>query len=76
MSDANTYRSIDFSDLFWFPHLIMPCGFKALEFEKFNGYEDPKLHLHKYCEKMAQYAENELLMIMTFQESLSRRAAI
>uniref|UniRef100_A0A2N9GGH7 Retrotransposon gag domain-containing protein n=1 Tax=Fagus sylvatica TaxID=28930 RepID=A0A2N9GGH7_FAGSY len=73
--DANTYWEIDFSDLFWFPHLIIPRGFEAPEFEKFNEYGDPELHLLKYCEKMAEYTGNELLMVLTFPESLSRRAA-
>ena len=76
MSNTNTYGSIDFSDLSWFPHLIVPCGFEAPKFEKFDEYGDPKLRLHKYCEQMAQYAENELLMVMMFRESLSKRAAV
>jgi hypothetical protein len=76
MPNANAYRGIDFSDLFWFPHLIIPHGFEASKFEKFDEYGDPELHLQKYCEKMAQYAENKLLMVLTFQESLSRHAAI
>ena len=73
--DANTYWEIDFSDLFWFPHLIIPYGFEVPEFEKFDEYGDPELHLLKYCEKMAEYIGNELLMVLTFPESLSRRAA-
>ena len=73
--DANTYWEIDFSDLFWFPHLIIPYGFEVPKFEKFDEYGDPELHLLKYCEKMAGYIGNELLMVLTFPESLSRRAA-
>ena len=61
--DANIYWEIDFSDLFWFPHLIIPRGFEAPEFEKFDEYGDPELHLLKYCEKMAGYTRNELLMV-------------
>jgi hypothetical protein len=44
MLDTNAYRGI-FSDLFWFPHLIILRGFEAPEFEKFDEYGDPKLHL-------------------------------
>uniref|UniRef100_A0A2N9GM77 Retrotransposon gag domain-containing protein n=1 Tax=Fagus sylvatica TaxID=28930 RepID=A0A2N9GM77_FAGSY len=62
MPDANAYRGIDFSNLFWFPNLIIPRGFEAPEFENFDEYEDPEIHLQKYYEKMAQYTENELLM--------------
>jgi hypothetical protein len=73
--DANTYWEIDFSDLFCFPHLIIPRGFKVPEFEKFDEYGDLELHLLRYCEEMAGYTRNELLMVLTFPESLSRRAA-
>ena len=55
--------------------MIVPRRFETPEFEIFYEYGDPKSHLQKYYEKMALHIENELLMISTFPESLSRRVA-
>ena len=73
--DANEWRDVDFFRLLQFSCLIVPCRFETLEFEIFYEYGDPESHLRKYCEKMALHTKNELLMISTFHESLSRRMA-
>uniref|UniRef100_A0A2N9HA00 Retrotransposon gag domain-containing protein n=1 Tax=Fagus sylvatica TaxID=28930 RepID=A0A2N9HA00_FAGSY len=47
----------------------------APEFEKYNGRGDPMIHLQMYCRKMAPYADNEPLLIQTFQDTLTGNAA-
>jgi hypothetical protein len=73
--DTDEWRNVDFSELFQFPCLIVPPGFKTPEFEKFYENGNPEAHLQKYGEKMALHLENELLMISVFPESLSKQAA-
>uniref|UniRef100_A0A2N9FYF1 Integrase catalytic domain-containing protein n=1 Tax=Fagus sylvatica TaxID=28930 RepID=A0A2N9FYF1_FAGSY len=64
-----------FSSMSWFPNMTMPPKFKAPEFEKYNGRGDPMIHLQMYCRKMAPYADNEPLLIQTFQDTLTGNAA-
>ena len=71
----NSFGRTDFSNMSWFPNLILPHGFKTPQFEKFSGNGDHMLHLQMYCETMAPYAGNEPLLIMIFQESLSGHVA-
>uniref|UniRef100_A0A2N9GWU2 Reverse transcriptase domain-containing protein n=1 Tax=Fagus sylvatica TaxID=28930 RepID=A0A2N9GWU2_FAGSY len=59
------------SHMSWFPNMTMPPKFKAPEFEKYNGRGDPMIHLQMYCRKMAPYADNEPLLIQTFQDTLT-----
>uniref|UniRef100_A0A2N9GNE4 Reverse transcriptase domain-containing protein n=1 Tax=Fagus sylvatica TaxID=28930 RepID=A0A2N9GNE4_FAGSY len=59
----------------WFPNMTVPPKFKAPEFEKYNGRGDPMIHLQMYCRKMAPYADNEPLLIQTFQDTLTGNAA-
>ena len=66
--DEDTWKDADFPNLL--PHLMVPHRLETLEFETFYEHGDPESHLQKYCEKMALYADNELLMISTFHESL------
>ena len=51
--------------------MIVPPKFKVSKLEKNNGRDDPKIHLQMHCWKMAQYANNEPLMIQTFQGTLT-----
>uniref|UniRef100_A0A2N9F828 Retrotransposon gag domain-containing protein n=1 Tax=Fagus sylvatica TaxID=28930 RepID=A0A2N9F828_FAGSY len=55
--------------------MTVPPKFKAPEFEKYNGRGDPMIHLQMYCRKMAPYADNEPLLIQTFQDTLTGNAA-
>uniref|UniRef100_A0A2N9G490 Uncharacterized protein n=1 Tax=Fagus sylvatica TaxID=28930 RepID=A0A2N9G490_FAGSY len=50
----------------------MPPKFKVPKLEKNNGRNDSMIHLQMYCWKMAQYTNNEPLMIQTFQGTLDR----
>uniref|UniRef100_A0A2N9HB36 Retrotransposon gag domain-containing protein n=1 Tax=Fagus sylvatica TaxID=28930 RepID=A0A2N9HB36_FAGSY len=71
----NSFGNTDFSSMSWFPNMTMPPKFKAPEFEKYNGRGDPMIHLQMYCRKMAPYADNEPLLIQTFQDTLTGHAA-
>uniref|UniRef100_A0A2N9FUS9 Retrotransposon gag domain-containing protein n=1 Tax=Fagus sylvatica TaxID=28930 RepID=A0A2N9FUS9_FAGSY len=71
----NSFGNTDFSSMSWFPNMTMPPKFKAPEFEKYNGRGDPMIHLQMYCRKMAPYADNEPLLIQTFQDTLTGNAA-
>ena len=46
--------------------MTVPPMFKAPKLKKYNGRGDLMIHLQMYCWKMAQYANNEPLMIQTF----------
>jgi hypothetical protein len=71
----NSFGNTDFSSMSWFPNMTVPPKFKAPEFEKYNGRGDPMIHLQMYCWKMAPYADNEPLLIQTFQDTLTGNAA-
>uniref|UniRef100_A0A2N9EHV9 Uncharacterized protein n=1 Tax=Fagus sylvatica TaxID=28930 RepID=A0A2N9EHV9_FAGSY len=71
----NSFGNTDFSSMSWFPNMTVPPKFKAPEFEKYNGRGDPMIHLQMYCRKMAPYADNEPLLIQTFQDTLTGNAA-
>jgi hypothetical protein len=47
--------------------MIVPPKFTVPKLEKNNGRNDSMIHLQMYCWKMAQYTNNEPLMIQTFQ---------
>uniref|UniRef100_A0A2N9FX97 Retrotransposon gag domain-containing protein n=1 Tax=Fagus sylvatica TaxID=28930 RepID=A0A2N9FX97_FAGSY len=68
-------KTPNFSSMSWFPNMTMPPKFKAPEFEKYNGRGDPMIHLQMYCRKMEPYADNEPLLIQTFQDTLTGHAA-
>jgi hypothetical protein len=74
MQGLNSFGNTDFSSMSWFPNMTMPPKFKAPEFEKYNGRGDPMIHLQMYCRKMALYADNEPLLIQTFQDTLTGHA--
>ena len=74
MQGLNSFGNTDFSSMSWFPNMTMPPKFKAPEFEKYNGRGDPMIHLQMYCRKMAPYADNEPLLIQTFQDTLTGHA--
>jgi hypothetical protein len=71
----NSFGNTDFSSMSWFPNMTVPPKFKAPKFEKYNGRGDPMIHLQMYCRKMAPYADNEPLLIQTFQDTLTGHAA-
>ena len=74
MQGLNFFGNTDFSSMSWFPNMTVPPKFKASEFERYNGRGDPMIHQQMYCRKMAPYADNESLLIQTFQDTLTRHA--
>uniref|UniRef100_A0A2N9IX63 Uncharacterized protein n=1 Tax=Fagus sylvatica TaxID=28930 RepID=A0A2N9IX63_FAGSY len=60
----------------WFQNMKVPHKFKAPDLEKYSGTDDPMIHLQMYCRKMACYAGNEPLLILTFQDTLTGQAAV
>jgi hypothetical protein len=75
MQGLNSFGNTDFSSMSWFPNMTVPPKFKVLEFEKYNRRGDLMIHLQMYCLKMAQYEDNEALLIQTFQDTLTGHAA-
>ncbi len=74
MQGLNSFGNTDFSSMSWFPNMMVPPKFKAPEFEKYNGRGDPMIYLQMYCRKMELYADNEPLLIQTFQHTLTGHA--
>jgi hypothetical protein len=53
----------------------VPTKFKVPDFDKYNGFSCPHSHVIRYVRKMANYADNDALMINCFQDSLTEDAA-
>jgi hypothetical protein len=53
----------------------IPKKFKMPDFDKYNGSTCPHSHVIRYVRKMANYADNDALMIHSFQDSLTDDAA-
>ena len=75
MQGLNSFGNTDFSNMSWFPNMIVSHKFKVPKFEKYNGRGDSIIHLQMYYQKMAQYINNESLLIQTFQDTLIGHAA-
>ena len=65
------YDYTNLEELFLVPNIITPTKFKVLDFDKYKGTTCPKNHLKMYCQKMGAYANDEELLIHSFQESLT-----
>ncbi|XP_058008533.1 uncharacterized protein LOC131182982 [Hevea brasiliensis] len=68
------YGSIDVSALRLVPDVVVPKKFKVLEFEKYNGTSDPRIHLAMYIAKMSALTEDDKLLIHFFHEGLTGSA--
>jgi len=62
-------------DLCLVPKVDVPKKFKVPEFDRYNGLTCPQNHIIKYVRKMANYSDNDSLMIHCFQDSLMGDAA-
>jgi len=62
-------------DLCLVPRVDVPRKFKVPEFDRYNGLTCPQNHIIKYVRKMANYSDNDSLMIHCFQDSLMEDAA-
>ncbi|GKV10851.1 hypothetical protein SLEP1_g22161 [Rubroshorea leprosula] len=71
VEQVDSFDSMDFDSFFLFPDIVIPPKFKIPKFDNYDGTGCPKVHLSKYCNKMAAYGKNEQLLIHFFQESLT-----
>jgi len=62
-------------DLCSVPRVDVPKKFKVPEFDRYNGLTCPQNHIIKYVRKIANYSDNDSLMIYCFQDSLMEDAA-
>ena len=72
---SSTHGSIDLDSLTNFPQVVMPPKFKAPEFVKYDGTEDPCAYLCMFCRKMAPYRDNYTLLCHIFPDSLTGPSA-
>ena len=55
--------------------VVIPPKFKIPTFKKYDRMKCPENHLAMYCNKMANHAHDEGLLIHVFYDSLTRAAA-
>ncbi|KAA0055645.1 Gag-pro-like protein [Cucumis melo var. makuwa] len=67
--------NLDATQLCLVPGLIIPATFKVSKFDKYDGSSCPRSHLIMYCRKMAAHINNDKLLILCFQDSLSGPAS-
>ncbi|XP_070054854.1 uncharacterized protein [Nicotiana tomentosiformis] len=60
------HKSISFSDLWMFPHIHLPPGFKTPKFEKYDGHGDSIAHLKMYCNQLRGAGGKEELLMAYF----------
>ena len=63
-------------DLCLVPKVDVPKKFKVPEFDRYNGLTCPQNHIIKYVWKMANYSDNDSLMIHCFQDSLMENSSV
>ncbi|XP_039017056.1 uncharacterized protein LOC120147857 [Hibiscus syriacus] len=68
--EVEPFYGMDVRKLILVSDLIFPLKFKAPDFEKYDGTTCPSAHLTMFCRRMADYTENEKLLIHYFQDSL------
>lgn len=52
---------LDVAEMCLVPGVRIPAKFKVLNFEKYKGVSDPRMHIRFYCRKMASYSDDERL---------------
>ena len=62
-------------DLCLVPRVDVLRKFKVPEFDRYNGLTCPQNHIIKYVRKMANYSDNDSLMIHCFQDILMEDVA-
>ncbi|KAJ9178655.1 hypothetical protein P3X46_010522 [Hevea brasiliensis] len=70
----NMYGSVDVASLRLVPDVVVPPKFKVLDFDKYTGNSDPRIHLATYIAKMSSMTYDDRLLIHFFHESLSGAA--
>ncbi|KAF3637807.1 putative cell differentiation protein RCD1 -like protein [Capsicum annuum] len=69
------YKSVSYKDLFMFPDVHLPLGFKMPKFEKYNGQGNPVAHLRRYYNQLRSAGGKEELLMAYFGESPSDLAS-
>ena len=67
---VDDYGSVDPRELSLVPDVVIPLKFKVPTFEMYDGTKCLENHLATYCNKMAEHACNEDLLIYMFYEGL------
>ena len=70
IESVDDLESVDPRELSLVPDLVIPPKFKMSEYEKYDGTKCLENHLATYCNKMAEHACNEDLLIYMFYEGL------
>ena len=68
-------QSMDPRELCLVSDVVIPPKFKIPTFKKYDGTKCPENNLAMYCNKMANHAHDEGLLIHVFYDSLTRAAA-
>ena len=55
---SGAWGNVDLDSLTNFPKVIMPLKFRAPDFVKYDGIEDPCAHLHMFRRKISPYGDN------------------
>ncbi|KAM3249945.1 hypothetical protein P3L10_011715 [Capsicum annuum] len=63
-------KSVSYKDLYMFPGVHLPLGFKMPKFEKYDGHGDPVAYLRRYCNQLRGAGGKEELLMAYFSESL------
>ncbi|XP_070028595.1 uncharacterized protein [Nicotiana sylvestris] len=64
-------KSIAFKDLYMFPDVRLPLGFKTPKFEKYDGHGDLISHLKRYCNQLRGAGGNEELLMFQYNIDIS-----
>lgn len=72
---ADTFESINATQLCVISNVFFPPKFKVPVFEQYDETSCPRNHLIMYCKKMAAHIQEEKLLIHCFQDSLTGPAS-
>ncbi|XP_071926902.1 uncharacterized protein [Coffea arabica] len=61
---------LDYDDLYLFPNVQLPVGFKTPKFNKYDGTGNPKTYLRLFANKLGRPVDDENLPLRLFSESL------
>ncbi|XP_071936374.1 uncharacterized protein [Coffea arabica] len=61
---------LDYDELCLFLDIQLPLGFKTPKFSKYDGTENPKMHLKMFANKLGKPMDDENLAMHLFSESL------
>nr|XP_009792675.1 PREDICTED: uncharacterized protein LOC104239680 [Nicotiana sylvestris] len=74
MQEIGSQMSMAYKDLFLFPDIQLPAGFKMPKFYLYDEHGDPMAHLRGYCSKMRGDGGKDKLLMVYFSQSLSGAA--